>query len=137
MYKNHDSEIGKWLGHVFGLPFLDAEEVQDCFVFDFISDKPVCDKLTKFCDYLVDTYIGDDATFPPTVWAEASASLENTSNCCESFHARLNDSFYDIHPTIFVFLKNLQNFKLILISNYKALTVLKLLAAMYARQRNL
>jgi hypothetical protein len=31
-YKDKSCEIGKWLSQFFGLPFLPAEEIEDCFV---------------------------------------------------------------------------------------------------------
>jgi hypothetical protein len=35
-YKDKSCEIGKWLSQFFGLPFLPAEEIEDCFVEDIL-----------------------------------------------------------------------------------------------------
>uniref|UniRef100_A0A6P7F583 Uncharacterized protein LOC114326048 n=1 Tax=Diabrotica virgifera virgifera TaxID=50390 RepID=A0A6P7F583_DIAVI len=39
-YKNENSEIGKWLKHIFGLMYLTPSQVGDCFVEDFMPEKP-------------------------------------------------------------------------------------------------
>ena len=56
----------------------------------------------KFVHYLVKTYIGEDAIFPPDVWNSASVDTYLTINGhCESFHAYFNLSFNSTHPNIF------------------------------------
>lgn len=50
--------------------------------------------INRFCDYLLETYIDEAADFPVNIWAESSPSLTQTTNCCESFHAHFNNSFY-------------------------------------------
>jgi hypothetical protein len=111
LYKEKSSEVGKWLGWVFGLPFLNPGEVEDCFVFDFMAIQPTCHKLIQFSDYLVDTYISEVATFPPSIWAANIATSERTTNACESFHSRFNSNFYSPHPNIFSFIKVLKSFQ--------------------------
>jgi len=93
-YKNTNSEIGKWLRHTFGLLFLNPQEVSDCFSYDFKRDRPDNDLLSKYSDYLVDNYIGDDCNYPPSLWAALTASLTRTTNACESFHSEFKDNFY-------------------------------------------
>lgn len=44
-YKNNSSVVGKLLRHVYGLPFLPPVEVGDCFVEEFMADKPEDDKI--------------------------------------------------------------------------------------------
>jgi hypothetical protein len=111
-YKYTNSEIGKWLRHTFGLLFLNAQEVSDCFSYDFMSDRPDSNLLTKYYDYLVDNYIGDDCNYPPSLWTALSASLTQTTNTCESFHSLFKDNFYKrtphIIPWITVLIENIQ-----------------------------
>lgn len=102
------TEIGIWLKNTLGLTYLNPNEVEDCFVFDLMSYKPESELLDKFCDYLLETYVVENATFPPTMWAEEGASVTRTTNCCESFHAKFNSSFYSTHPSIYVFLEKLK-----------------------------
>lgn len=45
-YKDKTSEISKWLGNIFEIPFLNPEEVGNCFAIDFISVMPQNNKLT-------------------------------------------------------------------------------------------
>jgi len=44
-------DVGKWLVHIFGLSFLNPEEVEDCFTDHFMADKPANLAITEFCDY--------------------------------------------------------------------------------------
>jgi len=67
-YKNKDSEIGKFLTHIFGLPFLEPEMVGECFAIDLFSIQPSTAKIQLLCDYLVETYIDDNSKFPLDVW---------------------------------------------------------------------
>lgn len=110
-YKDCESETGKWLKYLFGLPYLNPTEVGDAFVFDFVEIQPKDDRISKLSDYLVDTYLNEDSDFPPSMWAAASASAERTTNACESFHAHFNESFYNKHPHIFQFLEVLGRFQ--------------------------
>jgi hypothetical protein len=80
---------------------LKPEEVFNCFIDDLITIKPINTNVDKFCDYLLKTYIEQDALFPPNIWAEFAA----TTNSCESFHAKLNASFSAAHPNIFVLIE--------------------------------
>jgi hypothetical protein len=60
---------------------------------------------------LVETYIDDDALFPPKIWASKSACSRRTTNACESFHTHLNKCFNFSNPNIFVFLDIIQNYQ--------------------------
>ena len=102
------TEIGNWLQNTFGLAHLSPNEVEDCFIFDLMSCKPQNENLDKYCDYLLETYIVENALFPPSLWAEEIASTTRTTNCCESFHDKFNNSFYSTHPSIYIFLEKLQ-----------------------------
>jgi hypothetical protein len=105
------SEGGRWLRYVFGLTFLAPEEVHDALTSDLVPIRPTSEKLEKFTQYLLTNYINDYASFPPSLWACQTASLERTTNACESFHSRFNDSFYNTHPDIFSFTERLIEFQ--------------------------
>lgn len=107
-----DTEISTFLTYIFGLPFLDPKDVGDVFALDLAEIKPEDQRVTKFCDYLVENYIDSDSMFPPHIWAEHSASLQKTTNACESFHSKYNSSFYCAHPNINVFLNVLLGFQI-------------------------
>jgi len=51
-WKDANSEIGQWLKWILGLPLLNAEEVSESFIEDFISVVPDDVRLKKICDYL-------------------------------------------------------------------------------------
>jgi hypothetical protein len=52
-YKDKSCKIGKWLSPFFRLPFLPAEEIEDCFVEDIMSEEPSDEKYTAFADYVL------------------------------------------------------------------------------------
>jgi len=108
-YKNPSSEIGNWLRHTFGLTFLAPEEVCDSFVEDFMSDKPIDNRVDNFADYLLETYIDQNATFPPEIWAANTANIYRTTNACESFHSKFKANCSSPHPNINIFLDTLKN----------------------------
>lgn len=108
----NETEITNFLTYIFGLPFLHPEDVGEVFAFDLAEIKPENEKLTEFCDYLVDNYIGENSHFPPHIWAEHSPSLQRTTNACESFHSKYNSSFYSAHPNINYFLNVLLQFQI-------------------------
>jgi hypothetical protein len=109
-YCNKNSEIGKWLRYVFGLPFVPSNEVGDCFL-ELMEFMPANFNLSKFADYLVDFYIEENCDFSPAMWAELSSSVSRTTNACESFHSHLKNNFYSSHPSIFAFLDVLISFQ--------------------------
>ena len=95
-----NSESGSWLRWSFGLTFLNPDEVAEASILLF-SNSPV--KIQKYCDYLFDVYIGEDAKFPPDVWAAFDSTTERTTNACESFHSNYNQEFSSPHPHIHAF----------------------------------
>lgn len=99
------SDIGQWLKYTFGLSYLKSEDVGDCLAFDLVPIQPEDPRVSKFVDYLVDYYIDENAKFPPSMWARADASTENTTNACESFHSHFNACFYQVHPNIISFVE--------------------------------
>jgi hypothetical protein len=89
----------------FGLPFLDSDNVIDCFTDDFLVILPAKDdRVVQFTDNVFENYKSPDAMFPPNFWTQFSASCNRTTNGCESFHLYLNSSFYFNHPNIYNFM---------------------------------
>jgi len=74
-YQDRSSEIGKWLRHTFGLLFLEPNNVLDCFLQNFMVDRPIDDKVIKYADYLVDHYLTADCDYLPKIWASAISNL--------------------------------------------------------------
>jgi hypothetical protein len=68
---------------------------------------PSDNKVQDFADYVVSTYVDDNAMFPPSVWAEIPSKSRRTNNGPEAFHSHYNEQFYYSHPTTFVFLDTL------------------------------
>ena len=110
IYKG-DTEHGKWLQHLFGLPFLDPDRVGECFTENFMADLPQLNSFTKLADYLVDNYITEHSSFPPSIWASKTSSLFLTTNPCESFHSHFSKIFYHTHPNIHTFVKTLTEYQ--------------------------
>lgn len=111
-YRDDTSEVGKWLHYIFGLVFIDPNEVGNVYVFTLAAIMPPQNKkLETFASYLVNTYIDEEASYPPTMWASASSSTSKTTNACESFHSHFNSSFSSIHPSLFIFINALTDFQ--------------------------
>nr|CAI5822597.1 unnamed protein product [Callosobruchus analis] len=74
---------------IISISLLNPSDVGDCLDINPSVTQPICKKLTQFADYadyLVQTYISGDATFPLCIWADHSSGVERTTNACEPFH---------------------------------------------------
>lgn len=111
-YKSDSSIIGKWLRLTFSLTYLEAGDVGDCFALDLFDIMPNDERVVRYSDYLTENYIAEEAMFPPSIWAENSASVTRSTNACESFHSNFNASLYKTHPNIFVFIEKLKEFQI-------------------------
>lgn len=111
VYEDVQSEESKWLHYIFGLPYLNPEDVGNCFYEDFMAIIPNQENIIQFADYIVETYIAEDSIYPPYIWAQATSSMSRTTNACESFHNHFANSFYKSHPNIFSFCEVLIEFQ--------------------------
>ena len=52
IYSEHDNDTSNWLSHIFGIAYLDPQEIEDSFVFYIMPDAPsddaACDKYTDY-----------------------------------------------------------------------------------------
>ena len=76
-------EVSQFVKKITGLLLLPPAEVSDCFALEFLSNLPNDKRVEQFCDYLLENYIDAEATFPPPVWSESSASSLRTISLCE------------------------------------------------------
>ena len=81
------------------------------FISDLLPIRPQCSELKNYTEYLLTNYINDDAKYLPTLWACETADLDHTTNACESFRSRLDESFYKSHHDIFSFTEKLVEFQ--------------------------
>lgn len=86
-YGAEEPQTRNWLMRVFGLPFLDPEEVQECFAIDFATDKPINRRIEEFCNYLSGNFLSRGGIFPPIVWAKMSANPARMNDSCMELHA--------------------------------------------------
>ena len=70
---------------IFGLAFLEPDEVEDIFFEEFMSILPP--ELRDFADYLVNNYMTFESTYPPTLWASSNVE-DRTTNACETIAPR-------------------------------------------------
>jgi len=110
-FNSANGDVGKWLVHIFGLPFLNPEEVGECFTEYFMADKPEYTAITELCDYLIDNYISNESIFLPKMWAWQCSDRVHTTNLCESFHSDFNSNFYHQHSHIFKIIEILKLFQ--------------------------
>ena len=79
--------------------------MSDCFIDDVMPDLPNDSRCIAFADYIVETYVAEEARFPPELWAAVPPNeMKRTNNGPEAFHSHFNQQFYAAHPSIFVFM---------------------------------
>ena len=101
-YKEVGSEESRWLKKFFGLPFLPPEEVAVAFTEDLMPIAPRHTRIESFADNMLETYISEEARFPPEMWtAIPNAMPVRTNNGCAACHRHFKSSFNSSHPNIF------------------------------------
>ncbi|GFR94937.1 tigger transposable element-derived 4-like protein [Elysia marginata] len=68
VYEDRTSDISKWLRLALGLCFLDPAEVESVFASTVMASASDSENIQKFTDYLLETYINFNSTFPHTLW---------------------------------------------------------------------
>ena len=72
---------------LFALPLLPSYEICDTFTEDLITDMPHDEFVEQFVDYVFETYVGPNATFPAYLWASKPVEKDvRTTNEAETFH---------------------------------------------------
>ena len=103
-YQNPGSHIGYWLKHVFGLSFLDLNDVELAYQTTLEPAVNAFPELMPFSEYLTTTYV-----YPPKLWARFPTSygydMPCTTNGCESYHSHLKDHIGNAHPNVYKFAK--------------------------------
>lgn len=105
LYKDKNSEIGQWLHLVFGMSLLPSDHVAECFILDVIPIMPADKRVFELVEYVLQNYIYDSSTFPPSQWASDTVTSQRTTNACESFHSSFSKNFYTTHPHIILFIQ--------------------------------
>lgn len=54
--------------------------VEDCFASDIMVLESQDNKIVQFTNYILETYLTNDAVFPPQIWAEFVSSTIRTRN---------------------------------------------------------
>jgi len=90
LYKHYmeKTDVYKWLQSFFRLSFISPNEVSIGFV-ALILDAPVHVAET-FTDYIFETFVDDNSSFPPYLWVESPSSDPRTTNWREAFHRDFN-----------------------------------------------
>jgi hypothetical protein len=83
-YKEKDCDIGKWLASFFGMPFLDASDIEDCFIEDLMSDMPAGPRCSLFADYILKNYVASKS-----LGTVAIVRFETHNNCYRIFPCSL------------------------------------------------
>ena len=78
-------------------------------MFDVFFEAPESEKAIEFAYYVVNNYIDQSSSFPPTTLADSDVECKGTTNRCESFHKEFSTMFYSSHPNIFNFLAKIQS----------------------------
>ena len=65
LYKDKNSDIGKWLTLLF---FFFLNDFSSCFVDEMMVIAPDEETCHQFADYMLQTYVAQGAKFPPQLW---------------------------------------------------------------------
>ena len=91
----------RWLRLVFALPSLYADSIWECFLLTLTDLMPDTTEANLFADYIYGTYIHQDCSYPPIMWADILCRNVKTTNACEAFHRHFQSSLQTYHPNIF------------------------------------
>jgi hypothetical protein len=98
-------EVYKWLQSFFGLSVISPDEVSNGFI-SLMSDAPV--HAETFTDYILETFVDENSSFPPYTWVESPSSDPWIKNGPEAFHRDFNSQFYTSHPNCFNIINNVE-----------------------------
>ena len=87
-------------------------------VFNILTTSPLVAQLeitypalNAFLVYVRNTYILDDSNFPPHRWNLWHRNMDTrTNNVVESFHSTLNSAVMVRHPSLWIFIRHLNDF---------------------------
>ena len=102
-YKNDDS-VKTWVRRAAGLPLLPMNEVQNTWL-EAMRTTPAVPRAVEFSDYVVTTWVDDDARFPLRMWNHFINAGPRTNNNVEGFHSRVNRLLPHRHPNIYRFVE--------------------------------
>ena len=71
---------------------------KNCFGYDIMALQPQDNRIVQFTDYILETYLTNDAEFPPQIWVEFVSSTMRTTNNSESFHKKIKQLIQFIIP---------------------------------------
>lgn len=75
LHIERDTDERICLNYIFGLSFLEPDEVQYSLVFDLIADIPSNNQTIQSCNYLTETYL--QKIFPSYLWPSKSEVIKN------------------------------------------------------------
>lgn len=100
------SEAAAWLRQVLGLPFLDADAAERCFVEHCMAQRPSDRPSVRFADYLTETFVDGGCEFPPSFWARGGAphivaGHAEQAAASREFRDELHEASYHRTPHVF------------------------------------
>jgi len=102
-YKEDDA-VKTWVRRAAGLPLIPPEDVQDVWV-EAMEETPAIHDAQRFNDYMVTTWVDDDARFPIALWNHFHTTGPRTNNNLEGFHHKLNRTLPHRHPNVYRFIE--------------------------------
>ena len=107
-YGQEDSEIRKTIKRCFALSLVRAEDFD--MAWELIAGNAPPDvKMTRFLDYITDTWVDEaNALFPMHIWNHFNNLSIRTNNHLESQHSRFNSAVGKAHPYVFELINKLK-----------------------------
>lgn len=102
---DNDDKIRLWFRKAMVLPLVPLNCVSDALSI-LICEKPNVKEIEDFCDYLLETWVGDPSegfnnNFDNELWNHFETEYVRTNNNLEGFHSKLNRLVQSPKPNIF------------------------------------
>nr|CAI5844882.1 unnamed protein product [Callosobruchus analis] len=79
------TNVMRYLTYIFGVPLLNPSDVGDCFAIDLSAIQPICEKVTQFAQFLVQTYISEDANLSTLYLGRSFVFGRKNHKCLRAF----------------------------------------------------
>jgi hypothetical protein len=102
-----NEEAQKWFRRLCALPLVPEQEMDNAYLW-IQEEAPQLPNVDKMHDYMVETWIDENARFHKSLWNHFGTERHRTNNCSEGFNSKLNRVVAVKHPNIFKIVEVLQ-----------------------------
>ena len=112
-----DEKLKLWFKCCVALAFIPKRRLQLIFTEAILDEAPLSEypRLSEFTDYLLETWIDDDALFPIELWNQHSNADERVNNGNEGYNNRVALRTSTAHPHIWKLIEVIQKEEFLLV----------------------